>query len=267
MSYVTLPFRIRPSRVRLTALGGVLAALTVPVSLGAAEQWPQVAAVLAEPSLTWTFAGAVTVSLFAASYVLFLIGFALVVLPGAPLLHVDVGEHGVTYRRLWHVTRVSFRDADGWGYVERGLIPVSAEVPAGTRLYTVVAGRGGVDGHRLRDDRRFAMDINVLPFTPLFQARESFAQDFAMCLSAAARGARQSRRPIVINVAPWIAELSLPQVRRPVRAPQSPPTAKAAPARAAGRSPTHEATHWKGRALQAMRAREDGRPRDRGARR
>jgi hypothetical protein len=261
MSYVTLPIRIRPSRVRLTALGGVLAAMAVPMYYAAAEQWPQVAAVLAEPSLTWPFAGAVTVSLFATSYVLFLIGFALVVLPGAPMLHVDVDERGVTYRRLWYVTRVSFRDTDGWGYVERAIIPVSAEVPAGTRLYTVVAGRGGFDGHRVRDNQRYAMDINVLPFTPLFQARESFAQDFALCLSAAGRGARQSRRPIVIDVAPWIAELSFPLVRRPVRAPrqQRPGKAKAATVRASGRFSSHadKAAYWRSEAFQAMRARDD----------
>jgi hypothetical protein len=138
--------------------------------------------------------------LFVASYVLFLVGFALVALPGAPLLHVDVDARGVTYRRLWHVTRVSFRDTDGWGYVERGLIPVSANVPASTRLYTVVAGQGGFDGHRVGDDRPYAVHINVLPFTPLLEGRESFAQDVAMGLTAAARGARQARRPIVIDV-------------------------------------------------------------------
>lgn len=219
MSTVTLPIRIRPSRVRLAVLGGVLAAMAVPMSYAAAEQWPLVVAALAEPSLTWPFAGAVAVCLFAASYVLSLVGFALIVLPGAPLLHVDVDERGVTYRRLWHVGRVSFRDADGWGYVERGLIPVSANVPASTRLYTVVAGGDGLNGHRVRDDRHYAMDINVLPFTPLFEGRESFAQDFAMCLTAAARRSRQSR-PVVIDVAPWIAALSLPLVRPPVRAPR-----------------------------------------------
>lgn len=222
MSTVTLPIRIRPSRVRLGVFGGVFAVLAVPISAAVAEQGAQVAAVLAEPSLTLPFAGAATLSLFLASYVLALIGFALVALPGAPLLHVDVDARGVTYRRLWHVARVSFRDTEGWGYVERGLIPVSANVPASTRLYTVVAGGDGLNGHRVRDDQHYAMDINVLPFTPLFEGRESFAQDFAMCLTAAARGARASRRPVVIDVAPWIAELSLPLAPRPVRAPRPP---------------------------------------------
>jgi hypothetical protein len=47
MTYVTLPFRIRPSRVRLAAVGGVLAAMAVPIAFAVAEQGPQVAAVLA----------------------------------------------------------------------------------------------------------------------------------------------------------------------------------------------------------------------------
>lgn len=247
MTYVTLPFRIRPSRVRLLAVGGVLAAMAVPIAFAVAEQGPQVAAVLAAPSLTWTFAGAVTVCLFVASYVLFLVGFALVALPGAPLLHVDVDARGVTYRRLWHVTRVSFRNTDGWGYVERGLIPVSANVPASTRLYTVVAGQGGFDGHRVGDDRPYAVHINVLPFTPLLEARESFAQDVAMGLTAAARGARQARRPIVIDVGPALAPLAFGIAPRQ--------TAKAAPAWVPG--------PWRGQAVQAVRARNG----DGGARR
>lgn len=247
MSYVTLPFRIRPSRVRLLAVGSVLAAMAVPIAFAVAEQGPQVAAVLVAPSPTWAFAGAVTVSLFVASYILFLVGFALVALPGAPLLHVDVDARGVTYRRLWHATRVSFRDADGWGYVERGLIPISANVPASTRLYTVVVGDDGVDGHRLSDDRPYAMAINVLPFTPLLEGRESFAQDFAMCLSAAVRGARQSRRPIVIDVGPALAPLVFGI---------APPAAKKV-------EPARMPVIWRGQAVQATRGRE----RDGGARR
>jgi hypothetical protein len=187
------------------------------------------------------------VSLFVASYILFLVGFALVALPGAPLLHVDVDARGVTYRRLWHVTRVSFRETDGWGYVERGLIPVSANVPASTRLYTVVAGQGGFDGHRVDDDRPYGVHINVLPFTPLLEGRESFAQDVAMGLTAAARGARQARRPIVIDVGPALAPLAFGIAPRR--------TAKAALVWVPGA--------WRGQAVQAARARNG----DRGARR
>ncbi len=231
MSTVTLPFRIRPSRVRLATLGGVLAAMAVPMVAAGVEQGPLIAATLAEPSFTLTFAGAVAVCALVAGYVLSLAGFVLIALPGAPFLHVDVDEGGVTYRRLWHTARVSFRETDGWGYVKRALVPLSAEVPAGPCLYTVVAGRGGFDGHLVRDDRAFAMHINVLPFTPLLESRASFAEDFALCLTAALRGARQARRPVAINVAPWIAELSLKLGRRFVREPRAPQPRKAAPVR------------------------------------
>jgi hypothetical protein len=265
MSYVTLPFRIRPSRVRLATLGGVLAALAVPMLGAGIEQGPLIAATLAEPSFTWPFAGAVAVCGLVGSYVLSLVGFVLVAWPGAPFLYVDVDEGGVTYRRLWHVARVSFRDTDGWGYVERVLVPVSADVPAGPRLYTVVAGRGGYDGHLVRDDRPFAMHINVLPFTPLFESRASFAEDFALCLTAALRGARQARRPVTINVAPWIAELSLGLGRRFVRAARAPQPRKAAPARLSGRVGAHDDTARADRARRAAPLRaSDG---DNGARR
>jgi len=262
MSYVTLPFRIRPSRARLGVLGGILAAVSVPIVFADLSVWPQVLAVLSEPSFTAPFAGAVALTLCGLIYLSFLIGFALVILPGAPFLHVDVDERGVTYRRLWHVTRVSFRDVDGWGYVPRVLLPMSVDVPIVTFLYAVVGGKGGYDGHLVKDNRRYAMDINVLPFTPLFETRASFAQDFAMCLTAAVRGVRASRRPITIDVAPGIAELAFPLTARPVSAPQrrpAPRKPRPAVARAPGRFPTNDdkAAYWRGQAFQAMRASDD----------
>jgi hypothetical protein len=252
MSYITLPFRIRPSRARLSVLGGILAAVSVPIVFADLGAWPQVLAVLSAPAFTASFAGAVALALFGAIYLSFLIGFVLVAWPGAPLLHVDVDARGVTYRRLWHVTRVSFREADGFGYVERGLIPVSANVRASTRLYAVVAGSGGFDGHRLSDDRPYAMAINVLPFTPLLESRESFAQDVAMCLSAAVRGARQARRPIVIDVGPAVAALACE------RAPQLVPTVR--PVRAPGRRSSHDAP-WRGQTVRAARMPDSDRAR------
>jgi hypothetical protein len=231
MSYVTLPFRIRPSRARLGLLGGALAAVSVPIAFSDWTAWQQVLAALGEPSFSASFVAAVALCLFAAVYILFLVGFALIFLPGAPLLHVHVDERGVTYRRLWHVTRVSFRETGGWGYVERGLIPVSAQVRASTRLYTVVGGRGDFDGHLVSDDRRYAMDINVLPFTPLFESRESFAQDFAMCLTAAGRQARDVRRAGSIDVGPGIAEVAIPLKLPAAYAPRRAPARKAQAAR------------------------------------
>jgi hypothetical protein len=92
----------------------------------------------------------------------------------------------------------------------------------------------------------------VLPFTPLLEGRESFAQDVAMCLSAAVRGARQSRRPIVIDVGPALAALAFE------RAPQLVPTVRAV--RVPGRRSSHEAP-WRGQAVPVARVQDGERAR------
>jgi hypothetical protein len=259
MSALSLPIRIRPNRVRLFLYICVLSAFVGSGLVVFSDSWLELLALLSAPKATMAFASAVLACVLAAGYCLLIAALGAACLPGAPFFNIEVDERFVTHRRLWDVRRRLLRDVDGWTSQLRRRMVVRHALRFEVRDYVVVAWPQGRDA--LRAEARGPLtEIYTALFTPLFGDKAFFAQAFADLLTAAAAAARESRRPIVLDLPLALAAQAFEPAPR--RAPAYEEKAKrsskpkAKPARMPGRFPTNEdkAAYWRGQSIQAAKA-------------
>ncbi len=265
MPSVTLPIRIRPNRIRMLFWALAWGAVSVPAAWFFFHQDSPIATLLLSPRLTWEFAAAVFAVGIIVFWVLQMAACTLASFPGAPFLHIELDEHAVTERIFWRVKRRVLRDVDSWGKRERIKIHARRYVPIPLYFYSVVPLPQGRDPERAHRQARQLLEIDTYFFSLPFADGANFAQELADCLTAAVTGARQSRRPVSIDISAGLSAQTFElRPRKPMSFssrtesyPGSKPGSK--PARLPGRFPTNQnlQEYWLSQAVQSGKASDD----------
>lgn len=261
MPPVTLPIRIRPNRVRVLLWTLAWGAVSISATSFCLQPGSPIPALLMSPQLTLSFAGAVLVAGCTAVWLLLTAGCALAALPRAPFFYIQVDEQAVTERFFWRVRRRALRDVDSWGTRERPRLLARQYVPVLLYHYSVVPLPQGRDPQRAHRQPRTLLEIETGFFHPPFAGKAMFAQELADCLTAAVTGAKQSRRPVSIDISPGVfAQTFQLRTHRPKPyTPKNKSQPRAEPARLPGRFPTnqHREEYWRSQAIQSAKASDD----------